>query len=90
MDGVYERLRRLKQIPPKLLIFKLKPMPENTKPNKQSLIHDVMFSFPSDAEITKYVDGIDTPEDQDQFTHDTAFVKGAIWMRERISSILEK
>jgi hypothetical protein len=49
---------------------------------------DLYFSFPSDAEITKYVHVADTPENQDQFTHDTAFVKGAIWMREMINAIL--
>ncbi len=52
-------------------------------------IREIIFSFPSDGEITKHVNDIDTPEGQDQFTHDTAFVKGAIWMREQISSILE-
>jgi len=41
-----------------------------------------------DAEIIKYVDILDTPEGQDQYTHDTAFVKGAIWMRERIADML--
>ena len=44
--------------------------------------------YTCDAVITKHVDTLDTPEGQDQYTHDTAFVKGAIWMRERIADML--
>jgi hypothetical protein len=41
-----------------------------------------------DAEVTKQADILDIPEGQDQYTHDTAFIKGAIWMRERIADYL--
>jgi hypothetical protein len=41
-----------------------------------------------DAVITKHVDMLDTSEGQDQYTHDTAFINGAIWMRGRIADML--
>lgn len=35
----------------------------------------------NDAEITKHVDTLNTPEGQDQYTRDVAFIEGAIWIR---------
>lgn len=55
---------------------------------EQDKIKVGLSSETCDARITKYVNTLDTPRGQDQFTHDTAFVKGAIWMREFISELL--
>jgi len=40
-----------------------------------------------DSRITKYADTLDIPEGQDQYTHDTAFINGAIWMRGKIGKM---
>ena len=59
------------------------------KPQGNGVLPCVRLSLHTcDAVITKHVDTLDTPEGQDQYTHDTAFIKGAIWMRERIADML--
>lgn len=45
-------------------------------------IHVVSVMLPSDGKITKHVNTLDTPQGCDQFSIDTGFVKGAIYMRE--------
>lgn len=57
---------------------------------KQTRQTDLYFSFPSDAEITKHVScHLIPPYSKTENIYDTYFVKGAIWMRECIDSILK-
>lgn len=60
------------------------------KKNKMTKLNIRLSMELCDAVITKYVDEMETPKFQEQYTHDTAFVKGAIWMRERIANLIDE
>jgi hypothetical protein len=49
-------------------------------------IDESIDKFPNNDEIIKYVDSLDTPDGQDQYTHSRAFINGAMWMRGKIKS----
>ena len=53
---------------------------------KQLTLTSVSIILPSDAEITKHVNSLDTPKGCDQYSIDTGFVRGAIYMRELVNS----
>lgn len=73
----------------KTVAEKLQALFEQQKSVKNNVVlSDVRLSSDvCDAKITKYADTLDIPEGQDQYTHDTAFINGAIWMREEIGKL---
>lgn len=56
---------------------------------EKSLSTDHYFSFPSDAEITKFVSLPENQNKHQDLPRAKAFVNGAIWMREIIDVILK-
>ena len=57
---------------------------------KDNLPSRLELILPSDAFITTHVNALDTPEGFEQYQHDTAFVKGAIYMRDELLKMFNK